>query len=100
MEVGLVWGGVFGVGEAVVVGLVVEGVLGGVVLVEVVLAGRAYSASRRAGADGQDALDRALRVVLPGPLAKVVGMEFGLFRALWRWVRRKPDVPDGCAVLA
>ncbi|MGZ2359094.1 hypothetical protein LRE75_20695 [Streptomyces sp. 372A] len=100
VEVGLVWGGVFGVGEAVVVGLAVEGVLGGVVLVEVVLAGRAYRASRRDGADGQAALERSLRAVLPGPLAKVVGMEFGLFRALWRWVRRKPDVPDGCAVLA
>ncbi|MEU2022581.1 hypothetical protein ABZ565_10485 [Streptomyces sp. NPDC016469] len=100
VEVGLVRGGVLGVGEAVVVGLAVEGVLGGVVLVEVVLAGRAYRASRRAGADGQEAVERALRTVLPGPLAKVVGMEFGLFRALWRWVRRMPDVPDGCSVLA
>ncbi|MFF5333643.1 hypothetical protein [Streptomyces sp. NPDC013181] len=99
-EVGLVWGGVFDVGQAVVVGVVVEALLAAVVVTQLVVASRAYAASRRRGTDGQEALNRALAAVLPGPVAKAVGMEFGLFRALWRWVRRRPDVPEGRVPLA
>ncbi len=98
-EVCLVWGGVFGPGEAVAVGLLVELLLAGIVLTEFALAGRAYKASRARGADGQEALDRALAAVLPSPVARAVGLEFGLFRALWLWIRRKPDTPAGYAVL-
>ncbi|MGW7259342.1 hypothetical protein [Streptomyces sp. NPDC054834] len=81
------------------VGLLLELLLAGIVLTELALAARAYKASRNRGADGQEALNQALSTVLPSPVAKAVGMEFGLFRALWRWIRRKPDAPEGHEVL-
>lgn len=95
LQVGLVWSGVLTVGQAVVVGLTLEVLLIGVVLAELALARRAYRTSRAEGADGQQAVEEALRAVLPGPVAKVVGMELGLFRSMWRWIRRRPDVAPG-----
>lgn len=94
-QICFVWTGVFSLGEAVAVGLLLELLLVGVVVTEITLARRAFKTSRSRGADGQEALNQALSTVLPGPVAKAVGMEFGLFRALWRWIRRRPDVPDG-----
>jgi hypothetical protein len=94
-QVCFVWTGVFSLGEAVAVGLFLELLLAGVVITEITLARRAFKTSRSQGADGQEALNQALSAVLPGPVAKAMGMEFGLFRALWRWIRRMPDVPDG-----
>lgn len=98
-QVCLAWTGVLSLDEAVVVGLALEALLAGVVVAELALAGRAFKASRSQGADGQEALGQALSAVLPAPVAKAVGMEFGLFRALWCWIRRKPDVPEGCEIL-
>lgn len=98
-QVCLVWTGVFSLGQAVVVGLLLELLLAGIVITEITLARRAFRASRSQGADGQEALNKALSAVLPTPVAKVMGMEFGLFRALWRWMRRKPDAPEGHKVL-
>nr|BBC15208.1 hypothetical protein [Streptomyces sp.]BBI93426.1 hypothetical protein [Streptomyces sp.] len=98
-QVCLVWTGVFSLGEAVAVGLALELLLAGIVITEITLARRAFKASRSQGADGQEALNQALSAVLPGPVAKAMGMEFGLFRALWRWMRRKPDAPEDHAIL-
>ncbi|GLX53256.1 hypothetical protein Shyhy01_62060 [Streptomyces hygroscopicus subsp. hygroscopicus] len=98
-QVCLVRTGVFSLGEAVVVGLLLELLLAGIVITEFTLATRAYKTSRSRGADGQEALNQALSTVLPAPVAKVMGMEFGLFRALWRWIRRKPDAPEGHQIL-
>lgn len=95
LQVALVWSGVLTVGQAVVVGLTLEVLLIGIVLAELALARRAYRTSRAEGADGQQAVEEALRAVLPGPVAKVVGMELGLLRSMWRWIRRKPDVAPG-----
>ncbi|MEV0599876.1 hypothetical protein AB0I82_11350 [Streptomyces sp. NPDC050315] len=94
-QVCFVWTGVFSLGEAVAVGLFLELLLAGVVITEITLARRAFKTSRSQGADGQEALNQALSTVLPAPVAKAIGMEFGLFRALWRWIRRKPDAPEG-----
>ncbi|WP_330239099.1 hypothetical protein [Streptomyces sp. NBC_00525] len=96
----LVWTGVFSLGEAVAVGLLLELLLAGIVITEITLARRAFRASKSQGADGQEALNQALSAVLPGPVAKAMGMEFGLFRALWRWIRRKPDTPEGHQMLS
>ncbi|MCF3105994.1 hypothetical protein IPZ58_31125 [Streptomyces roseoverticillatus] len=85
----------FSLGEAVAVGLLLELLLAGVVITEITLARRVFKTSRSQGADGQEALNQALSAVLPGPVAKAMGMEFGLFCALWRWIRRRPDVPEG-----
>lgn len=98
-EAGLVWTGVLSLGEAVVAGLALEVLLAGIIITEIALARRAFKASRRQGADGQEALNQALSAVLPLPVAKAVGMEFGLFRALWLWMRRKPDAPAGHEIL-
>ncbi|OMI33591.1 hypothetical protein [Streptomyces sparsogenes] len=98
-QVCLVWTGVFSLGEAVAVGLLLELLLAGIVITEIALARRAFTASRSRGADGQEALNHALAAVLPAPVAKAMGMEFGLLRALWRWARRRTDAPDGHAAL-
>jgi hypothetical protein len=98
-QVCLVWTGVFSLGEAVAVGLALEVLLAGIVITEITLARRAFKTSRSQGADGQEALNQALSAVLPAPVAKAMGMEFGLFRALWRWIRRKPDAPEGHEIL-
>ncbi|MFP1626492.1 hypothetical protein ACLB9X_15260 [Streptomyces sp. 5K101] len=98
-QVCLVWTGVFSLGEAVAVGLLLEVLLAGIVITEITLARRAFKTSRSQGADGQEALNQALSAVLPAPVAKAMGMEFGLFRALWRWIRRKPDAPEGHEIL-
>jgi hypothetical protein len=98
-EVCLVWTSVVSLGDAVVAGLLMELLLAGIVITEFALARRTYRASKTRGADGQEALNQALSTVLPAPVAKAVGMGFGLFRALWRWVRRKPDVPEGYVIL-
>lgn len=95
LQVVLVWSEVLTVGQAVVVALTLEVLLIGVVLAEITLARRAYRMSRANGADGQQALEEALRVVLPAPVAKMMGMELGLLRSLWRWIRRRPDVAPG-----
>jgi hypothetical protein len=99
-QVCLVWTGVFSLGEAVAVGLVLEVLLAGIVIAEITLATRAFRTSKSQGADGQEALRQALSAVLPAPVAKAMAMEFGLFRALWRWIRRKPDVPEGHQILS
>ncbi|MEU0984715.1 hypothetical protein ABZ488_36565 [Streptomyces griseus] len=95
LQVLLVWSGVLTVGQAVVVGLTLEVLLVGVVLAEIALARRAYRTSRAKGSDGQQAIEEALRAILPGPVAKAVGMELGLMRSTWRWIRRRPDVAPG-----
>ncbi|MCZ2525224.1 hypothetical protein [Streptomyces sp. HB2AG] len=95
VQVVLVWAGVIGAGRAVVVALLLEMLLVGVVVTEIALARRAFRDSRGRGADRQEALRRALSAVLPAPVAKVTAVEFGLFRALWLRMRRKPDVPEG-----
>ncbi|MEV4329803.1 hypothetical protein AB0K02_04560 [Streptomyces sp. NPDC049597] len=81
------------------VGLILEVLLAGIVIIEITVARRAFKTSRRQGADGQEALSQALSAVLPAPVAKAMGAEFGLFRALWRWIRRKPDAPEAHEIL-
>ncbi|MFI2368607.1 hypothetical protein [Streptomyces sp. NPDC018833] len=81
-------------------GLLLELLLAGIVITEITLARRAFRTSKSQGADGQEALNQALSAVLPAPVAKAMGMEFGLFRALWRWIRRKPDAPEGHQILS
>ncbi|MEU6756939.1 hypothetical protein [Streptomyces sp. NPDC046685] len=100
VQICLVWTGVFSLGEGVAVGLLLELLLAGIVITEISLARRTFRASRSQGADGQEALNQALSAVLPAPVAKAMGMEFGLFRALWRWIRRKPDAPEGHQILS
>lgn len=95
LQVALVWAGALTLTQAVLVGISLEALLVGVLLADVVLARRAYQASRAEGSDSQRAVDEALRAVLPAPVAKAVGMELGLLRSLWRWVRRKPDIAYG-----
>ncbi|MEU5164752.1 hypothetical protein [Streptomyces mutomycini] len=95
LQVVLVWSEVLSVGQAVVVGVTLEVLLLGVVLAEIALARRTYRVSRAEGADGQQAVDEALRAVLPGPVAKAVGMELGLLRSMWTWLRRRRDIAPG-----
>lgn len=86
VEVGLVWSGLLGLRDAVILGLVVEALLWVVALRGVVAGVRHYRAGRATGLDLWQSAEAGLAQLVPRSLAKVILFEPRLWVCLARWV--------------
>ena len=94
-EVTLVLTGVLSAAVAAVVLVLLEGLLALTIGANVFSLGRTVRAQRAAGADGWRAFEAGLREALPPPLARAIGHELGILRALLLAMRSRSDVPPG-----
>jgi hypothetical protein len=94
-EIGLVASGVLDLKHGLLAAVVVEGSLGGLVLIELGVAIGAVRQARAEGLDMSAALEEGLRRLLPVLVARLVRHDVMLVRALLLAVRRRPDVSAG-----
>lgn len=100
VEVVLVAGGRLSLGRAALLFVLVEALLALTVAGQLVAARRRYRQARTAGAEAEEALDEALRTVLPGPIATAVHHELRLWSSLVLLARRRRHgVPPGAVAI-
>lgn len=95
VDIVLVLTGVLSVGQAVVVGLVLECLVAVAAVAEIVIVVRAVRAGRAAGRTGWQAAEDGVAAVVGRRAARIILLEPKIFFALVRWIGRRPDTAGG-----